>query len=193
MILTLDGHSGAGKTTQAAILSKKLGIPVSPPDWFHVNQTIEYIMKFYNEGHIAMSHESEIYRHLMVYHSMPMNHRIIDDGLFYRFRFYEHDDFDKALDIFNQGMSLGANKAPSASFLLDIPLHIANCRSVMRTAADVRFSNISVASADQDKNKPIQKVWKRIEDAIPYFHIIDGTMPVDAVTTAILEKIKLHI
>lgn len=176
MILTLDGHSCAGKTTQGEILSTKLNL-----DYYDELCRNTWILPYRILEVTPLRHsirkQTRIFSAAHTYHSIPNTGGIITrfwSDIVYTNLFYEEN-----LDFIRRCLTFCNMPEPTASFYLDVPSKVRQQRLTVREKRDINVT----------PNPSLLDKFQLLESRLPYFHIIDGTMPVEAVTNAMLEKI----
>ena len=178
MIITIDGSRGAGKTTQGEILSTKLNLDyydeLCRNTWILPHQILDVTPLRH-----SIRRQTRIFAGLHTYHSLPNTGTIITwfwTDIVYTNLFYEEN-----LDFIRRCLTFCNMPEPTASFYLDVPDEIRQQRLIVREKRDISVT----------PDPSLLEKFQFLESRLPYFHIIDGTMPAEAVTNAMLEKIHV--
>ena len=184
MYITVDGVSGAGKSTQANLLRKQLSLEYTCFD--PVVYTIENIPNIVGKG----SQYTNLIANLMATHTIQCDNCIIE--IFWRnFEFACHlntNDQNTLLAFFQTGITLGGRRAPDLSIYLSIPYDVHISRMIQRDL----HQNILV-EPDKDALHHFEerkRFWHTISGQISYFHVVDGTLPVEDVHASIMTLIE---
>ena len=181
MFITLDGARASGKSTQAAILSEKLGLPTYGLTGFSIG--IELIA---NEIVPASSQRySSLFSTIIPVYAMPVH--CITESLWRGFDRYitlPKHELDRIITVFRTSISLGERNEPNLSVFLSAPISVTAQREINRDLACVDV-DVKAGIIDEHSKKTFE-FWKYIEQTVPYFHVINANMPVDAVTHSIV-------
>lgn len=183
MIITIDGNNGAGKTTQEKVLAAQLNLNRYDELCIHLWNHLDWIIQI-SPLQESRTGRTRLFAALQVYHSLP--DRVIVPRFWNTILRYLHRDPDE-LNAFRQCLSFGGTPEPAASFYLHVPFHVSKTREFRRHSPP--DTAINVSPSDDEDNR-LLKPFRWLENQLPYFHIIDGTMPIEAVTAAMLEKIN---
>lgn len=184
MYITVDGVSGAGKSTQANLLRKQLSLEYTCFD--PVVYTIENIPNIVGKG----SQYTNLIANLMATHTIQCDNCIIQ--IFWRnFEFACHlntNDQNTLLAFFQTGITLGGRPTPDLSIYLSIPYDVHINRMLERD----HHQSILVETDENVLQRYEQrcKFWHTIAERVSYFHVIDGTLPVEDVNASIMTLIE---
>ena len=178
MIITFDGLSGAGKSSQSRELARFLGFEVVNFD--HQKKSVFEMLD-------AKSNDlSSICNHvILLHHASNVNTKdvIIEDPPFFSsalFALFEKQELvviDKFLEFFN-----ATQLRPVKSFCLKVGVDCAAARRAKRDSA------IVYPSWDSKKEAELFSFYDYLNARLPYFHIIDGESDQDTVTEQILQN-----
>ena len=180
MYITIDGDSGAGKSTQFHILSERLGL--SSPGFLRAYSGFSTIFSLKQE----FSPYSDLLATISASHTIPTGQNWIFDHFwhcFYRFRDVDPNTLDNILTFFRNGLTLNNRHEPTLSIFLDIPRDVSVHRCLQRDTGH----NIQYKPTSYDDKEDKLMVWRTIETNCPYFRIIDGNRPVPEVTESIID------
>ena len=198
-MITIDGISGAGKSTQSNKLGKLLNIPVCTMVPIQ-NITNEYYQMVVGTNPRGFSY---ILRDLSIIRAMQLKphgrtkqlkphgwHRnIVVDNFFRSLAdFHKSDEVETAIDIFRKSLCIDGGMEPAASFYLDVP-RVVSVERLIRRNNPPWFKIGEVKSPDAEKGWDIafQAFWQHLASKLPYLHIIDGTQAEEVVTAEILD------
>ena len=187
MLITLDGYSGAGKTTQSMALCEQLQIPRI--SFAEVRHTYSAFLDHCFPD--AKRTRSEIFAQLIFIHKHP-DHGVIDHfwDIFNRYTHPSNSIAEArlAVDVFRSGLTLNGRSEPVLSFFLYAPSYICQHRRLTRdTQGTVGLIGNTVAT---NRDRLNYEFWKSIESMVPYFHIIDAMQPIPAVTEDIMQYVE---
>jgi len=184
MIITIDGNNGAGKTTQEEILAAQLNLNHYDELCIHLWNHLDGIIKI-SPLQESRTGRTRLFAALQVYHSLP--DRVIVPRFWDTILSCLRRAPDE-LNAFRQCLSFDGAPEPVASFYLHAPFHVSKTREFRRHYPD--DTGFNVLPSDDEDNR-ILSPFRWLEENLDYFHIIDGTMPIEAVTAAMLDIIKL--
>ena len=190
-MITFDGHSGAGKTTQAGKIAKLLG---SQTCSLFPMQTIANL--FYHAAVGARpSSFSCMLRDVEIIRAMQHGprgwgqqgeHFVIANGFFYSLSPFRYsDELDLMLDLFRKALYLDGGKEPAASFFLNVSHAECASRLIYRNNDGVEELKISGKQNIRDEEQI--KFWEYLASKLPYLHIINGAQEKEVVTHDIVE------
>ena len=193
MYITLDGCTGVGKTTQANILERTLGlkhtmmyIPETALksvvaaiqrgryDRFHRTNTLVFMLNLsIHQGDIGGIQE-HYWEHIMAF-SSKIEGKIIASN-----------KTKEIVDFFHRGLELFKCPIPDLSVFIDAAPERRAIRLAKRT-----FGKDSLLDSATLTPSYYEEGWssffKSLEEMIPYFHVIDGNQSIEEVTESILE------
>ena len=188
-MITFDGHSGAGKSTQSRKIASLLGVDVV------LNESLKIMVRNYfraiYDGY--QNHIGPIALEASIIRSMGTSkHFIIEDHCFGCLHgVWESDNFDDVLDLFVKILTINNGREPLASFYLDVPLDFSYARIINR-----KRSGDGLSPTEQPKpvysNSDIEylKFWEYLSSKLPYLYIIGGTQDEDTVTDEIVSILQ---
>ena len=184
MIITIDGRSGAGKSTQSRIIAKKYGLAYRNFSCL----TREVVNVYWEEVGRNKFHPNMMLPGLLEYSTAVRADRrkiVIDESLFYPFlqnqsatgfdRWNEYNWYFDFLSMYRL--------TPHHSFYLLLDYETAQQRRRMRG------DRVRKPAKDSEKEEVYFTYWQEMERRIPFLHLIDASQPVQKVTSAILERI----
>ena len=186
LLITFDGLSGSGKTTQARKLAKLLDLRVYNPfadqnfmHHFFYTMTRSYEISNLVLGNIALFN-------IKTQQFLRENRKgyIVEERFFTLLAELDSNELPMALDIFRKGLKLGGLYEPSASFYIHVPPSISTIRVFNRVRK--RHGLETVKFEDIQEQSEIGDAWKWLESNLPYFHIINGLQDEDSVTQDIM-------
>ena len=194
MNITLDGCSGAGKTTQAIILEKKLNLKrimlyvpseaiksmvralqsyPKPENKYQVVNTLTFMLTlglFYPKSEIGSIIE-HYWEYLLPFTSRKGGEVNISDNT------------QAAIDFFHRCLELFENPIPDVSIYIDGHSTTQKERKWNSEYGNTATLNQEVIAAKVNW----QPFFKSLEEMIPYFHIVDGNQSIEKVTESIIE------
>ena len=184
MYITIDGVSGAGKTTQAQLLHERLSLEYTP--FLPVVYATENIPAILGK----QSQYTELFSVLLAAHTIPSDADYIVEDFWAVFRSMLHlniRDLKNALSFFQTGITLG-RRPPDLSVYLSITYDIQVSRLFER------HTGITVPPVGNDNNvnqfEQLNQFWGTIAQEVNYFHVVDGTLPVEDVHASIMTLIE---
>ena len=173
IILTLDGFKGVGKTTQSRALERCFPNQI---------QSVR-LRDTANEFNILRQDDDDrlnpMFEIVQCYRNLPRP--CIADGLWSVFHtFRQYDGLSDLIHLFRACMNAYKSTEPALSIYLlcDEPK---------------RQTRLKERNDPGDKNQrhpqELIPLFKRIEELVPYFHIIDATPSQDIVTASILDLV----
>ena len=186
MLITIDGYSGAGKTTQSRILHEQLGIEhvefFKCYDLFH---TVSRLTSSTPHDHSTFSP----FAALNAFHTRYPAKLSICETFWQIFSGgYSHNPprFLPILNFLRHGMNLQKKSEPILSIALEISQQHAGVRAIQRN------SGLRVEPVSEQPQDAITEFWKLLEAELPYFHRIDAAQPIADITSQILKLIPPH-
>ena len=188
-MITFDGHSGAGKTTQGYKIAQILGVQtctLSP---------MQTITEHYYKAAVGVNPSgfSRILRDAGIIRAMQRGPRgwgqegkpfVIANGFFRNLLpFRNSDKLDLILDLFRKALYLEGGKEPDASFFLNVSYAECASRVIYRNIDGVDELKISGKGIEGDESI---KFWEYLASKLPYLHIINGAQEKEAVTRDIV-------
>ena len=184
MIITIDGRSGAGKSTQARIIAKKYGLVCRNFSHF----TREVCDVYWKEVGRNKFHPNIMLPGLLEYSTAVRADRrkiVIDESLFHPFcqnqsvtgfdRWNEYNWYFDFLSTYRL--------TPHHSFYFLLDYETAQKRRRMRG------ESVHMDAKVREKEEVYFRYWQEMERRIPFLHLIDASQPVEKVTSDILEWI----
>lgn len=200
MIITIDGYSGSGKSTQAKKISEALEIPVA-----NAASVVSSVRILRMEGlTLHRARIANLFDALCMYRLVIAKYKrnvIVEECLFYPFFHFDKSSkhqaslSDETINWFIESMVIDSRQYPDghpiASFYLFTSQRTSEIRRFKRAYKGYEI-NIDCAEGDYHKD-PRFRFWKKLECKIPFLHVIDGMQTEAEVTAdimAILEKEK---
>ena len=183
MFLTIDGYSGAGKTTQLYILANKLNL--KPVNYHHVWTTFIDVAGLLR----PQSEYIQPFASLQAIHTIPNLKDCISDHFwdkFNRLYFQNPEYLPEVLEFFRTGMRFNDRPEPDLSIFIDVPWHLVTQRRVER---DTNIKVPPIDSESKPDSRKRQSFWRTVEAEIPYFHRVNGNQSVEDVTESIMALI----
>ena len=189
-MITFDGISGAGKSTQSNKLGKLLNIPVCTmvPIQNITNEYYRMVVGTHPRGFSYILRDLSIIRTMQLKpHGWKRN--IVVDNFFRSLAdFRESKDIEAAIDVFRKSLYIAGGIEPVASFYLDVPRVKCSERLIRRNNPSlIDFSKAKNPDAERDWDISFQAFWQNLASKLPYLHIIDGTQAEEVVTAEILD------
>ena len=186
-IITLDGYSGSGKSTQLGLLATKLNYDIASYEQLFVafRAMAEALPRTKGFGSI------DFIASMYAFHLMPNPQNCIFDHFWEALSAVYHrnrTNFQSAVRFFRHGLSLSRCGEPNLSILIDLPFDVAVERQLKRDhGVDANVSD----SADHrnDFVEGQSQFWAALEGYVPYFHRVNGNQSVNDVTEDILSLI----
>ena len=177
MNITFDGHSGVGKSTQIEILVQKSDFEVNY--FFHP-------MYHATENIAVLIDKSTFYTNLL---SWVMTYQSVDSAANYILEHFwtrleraidmPQSDFCALLDFLRKGLNLGKCSEPVLSFALESRPDVIANRFMKREYGGM--NEVKITSLSNEKKRAFERknrLWRALENNLPYFHIIDATKPI---------------
>ena len=192
MIITFDGHSSVGKTTQAKILSEKLGIPD-----VNVNSEFTVVERFFRVAN-SSSHARPL-AHVLQGLTTVMSMRekwgpdfiLADHFLRLLMPAWRQDMLDEVFDVFRGILTCCGGEEPVASFFLYMSGADRINRLLKREAANRKYTINEVdISVEGDIDEPFLEMCQYLSPKVPYLHIIDANQDCEQVTDDILKVLR---
>ena len=190
MIISIDGYSGAGKTTQQHRLAAELGFQMREYlGALHDHRYEELCFAFHEHlpGFMQSEYDWKLYLLMAEYASTQWEPNLVFPGLLHFALCFEVDQ--RRTGAFIDVLSA----YPDLSIVLWVPRLVAEERLNVRNnreAADRIFSQ-QIRDQWEREDEIILGYFSTLEKEMPFpVRIIDGTLPTDAVTAQILEAIQ---
>ena len=191
-IITIDGYSAAGKSTQTQRLTEHYGglniEQIEGKFWtmFDLTRLLFTLAEF----EYLSDDMTELLRAGMLYRMMVSNGKrhgydiLIIDEFFgtHLLRFANNIRF------FREMLTVQSGIEPVASFFIDVPTNERHTRKFYR-GSKFNEETISInldTAVISDEDRRTTEQWLALSEQIPYLHIIDGTQPIDAVSKEII-------
>lgn len=202
-IVTLDGHSGAGKSTQAQRLAEhysELNIEQIGHIIWRFQYLTDELFSLAGFDYSLVHGLPEILRFGMLYRMMVSYGKrherdllIIDDFFLKDLRnSASRPCFGDKVRLFREMLTLDSGIEPVASFYIDVPYNECYTRTFYRDNEhdDTQISIDLDTNIMSDSDRHSTKRWVALSEQIPYLHIIDGTQSIDAVSKEIISIIE---
>ena len=190
MILSIDGYSGAGKTTQQYRLVSELGFQMREYlGTLHDHRYAELLSAIHEHlpGFRGSEYDWKLYLLMVEYASTQWEPNLIFSGLL-NFAFYFEIDRRRTSAFIDALLAY-----PDLSIVLWVPRLVAEERLNVRNNGEAADRIFSQQTRDQweREDEVILGYFSTLEKEMPFpVRIIDGTLPTDAVTAQILEAIQ---
>lgn len=186
MFITIDGYSGAGKTTQLNILAKKLKL--EPVNYAAICNILDDILCWVG----TRSTYTRAFSALQAFHNMPCAEDCIIDHFWDRFeklhRYTSEENFSKLLGYFRTGMRFNNRREPDLSIFIDYPWQLGLQRGMERDTQMIMVPTID--SEIKSDSQARQIFWRTIDSHLAYFHRVNGNQSVEDVTESIMSLIQ---
>ena len=185
MFITIDGYSGAGKSTQLHLVAKRLNLQIAAPTYHQLFDTFLNITSLDRDKTRAV----QPFALLQSFHVFTsLEHNIVDHfwDRFYLFHLHNPHELRKMLNFFRNGMAFNNRHEPGLSIFIDVPLHVAILRRTKRDTGQTKV----VPPAQPTESHTLQEFWSAVESEVPYFRRIDGNQSVTKVTKSIITLIE---
>ena len=193
-IITFDGYSGSGKTTQSVKVSEMLGFPM-----VNIKDYVWNVDDFFVEnGHRRLTGWEGALRDAAILHVMRRQWLknegvVVEDRWFKMLADLQYDyeeDLDEAIDLYRKILRFTGGVEPCVSFYLDVSYVESRCRATYR--------NHGIQMTTEEKKKlhsshfidyhtKFRQFWKWLGEKVSYLHIINGEQPEEAVTAEIIQ------
>ena len=183
MIITIDGRSGAGKTTQSEIIGKHLNLPVC--NFSLATRVITDVHNVY----IAQNKSgiNPFLPALFEYQTTSQRYKrtVIEECLFYPFFYYDtivgFNDWE-LVDWYFETIGVQGGIYPTASFYLHVDESFAISSRINRKF-NISTNNLKPNTIQLD-------FWENLAERVPFLHIINGMQSKENVTADILNILK---
>ena len=196
-IVTLDGYSGAGKSTQMALLLEHYNEFDSRRIRRQFRQTQYLADKLFDLSGCPFTDDTPrllwyvmFYRMMVSYGETHGCQLLILDEFFLKplSENMNPSDLDDGVRFFREMLTFQSGREPAASFFIDVP---ANKRQTRTFYRDTNHDNETISinldrDVISDEDRYTTEKWVALSERIPYLHIIDGTQPVDAISKEII-------
>ena len=183
MYVTLDGISGAGKSTQCGILMRKFNYKF--PRFLALFAAVEAIPSIMSAG----SEYATLFANLHTIHCMPPENSIMEDFWrpFTNFRELPESDLSPLVALFRQAIQLNNRPEPDLSIYIHTPQDLAEARRFQRSKRIYTSpSAVKRKKKWEEYDYNLYTMWERIASQVPYFHIVDGRQSVEEITEQIV-------
>ena len=195
MIITFDGHSGSGKTTQSIKVARHLGLECV--SFWTLQEIVDmYLLQVAGTPSKGIA---SVLRNLMAIRGMQDGHKgwnqhkgyVFENGFFSILSgFYNSGEKDLMLDLFLKALRLCNGQEPVLSFLLKTT-YVESMYRVYRRQGRGSFlkerQDIDEYAKRDDK---WSKFWEWLDSQLPYLYIIDGMQPEESVTADIMQILR---
>ena len=196
-MITFDGNSGAGKSTQCHKIAGLLGVPVfsNQPLKEMSDSYFEAIYEGYQGPIGPILLKAGMIRSMQSTSDDIYKNFILDDHCFGCLHsVYESDNFDAVIDLFVKALTIDDGKEPLASFYLDVPEDISSIRAANRRRRYHKLSLLEVPKSTRSdrgtEDIEYLRFWEYLSSKLPYLHIIDGTQDEDTVTDEMMSILR---
>ena len=196
MFITIDGLSGSGKSTQCDAVRKLL-------DW-RVWQVDELRVAFHFFLNKVFRGISDIDTVTIPYNisltcaliKSRIGNFILDDHFWRIFWNYYKDHGKEKTKLFIQCfiemLRSNIDEVPIASFYLSTPSRFRFVRKVNRYSnylidSDFHIDKNTITANNDDENDILLEYFEWLKEFCDFIHIIDGTQPIEAITSEIVE------
>ena len=195
MIITFDGHSGAGKTTQANKIAALLNLK-----YVVLTPLRKIISEFYVEAVERFPWDlsfDNVLRNLSTFRGMQQGRRgwnkgfVLDDDFFkVLVEFHGSQEKVEILNLFRKALVIDNGREPDASFYLHVDSAERETRRIYRDQKDspniYHIDEIKISNTSTPQEHEHFKFWEWLASEVPYLHIIDGTQDEETVTSDIV-------
>ena len=195
MIITFDGHSGAGKTTQASKIASLLNLKRVV-----LTSLIRITSEFYVGAVERFPWElsfDNVLRNLSIFRGMQQGQRgwnkgfVLDDDFFkVLVEFRRSKEKAEILNLFRKALVIENGREPDASFYLHVDSAERQTRRIYRDQKDspniYHVDEIKISNTAAPQEHEHFNFWEWLASEVPYLHIIDGTQDEETVTSDIV-------
>lgn len=190
MIITIDGHSGAGKTTQARALSERLAIPmVSINSEFALLKNVFVLAKRFSKLSSFTTVLSAVTTIRAMREKWGRDFILADHFFRMLIPAWKNGVIDEVLDVFRGVLTCWGGEEPIASFYLHMDETEREQRRFYRDAEAMNAYELNEIdiSIKSDKDQIFLDMCEYLTPKVPYLYIINGSQDREKVTADILE------
>ena len=190
MIITIDGFSGAGKTTQARALSERLAIPmVSIDAEFALLKSVFLLARRFSKLSSFTTVLSAVTTIRAMREKWGRDFILADHFFRMLTPAWQNGVIDEVLDVFRSVLTCWGGEEPIASFYLHMDGNEREKRRFYREAESrnaYELNEIDI-SIKNDIDQIFLDMCEYLTPKVPYLHIINGNQDRKKVTADILE------
>ena len=182
MLITIDGHSGSGKTTHVKAVSSALNIPIGNMYGSNFTLTTAIVSAARLMFRAPFRGYVPLYTKILAFHTLEPP--CVVDHFWEPFFDVSRKDIDTLITIFRHSLSLCGRSEPNLSIYLDIPRNIGLYRALNRDhPGSAVLANMSPKREEHERKR--RSIYQLLESTIPYFHVVDANQSIQDVTVNI--------
>ena len=190
MIITIDGFSGAGKTTQGRILSERLAIPmVSTDPEYALLKNVFLLARRFSKSSSFTPVLWAVTAIRTMREKWGRDFILVDNFFRMLIPAWQNGVIDEVLDVFRNVLTCWGGEEPIASFYLHMDGTEREKRRFYREAEsrDIYELNEIDISIKNDIDRRFLDMCEYLAPKVPYLHIINGNQGCKKVTADILK------